>query len=80
LLRLRNKASIERDNYVLIKSASDTPTTTVAGTIYNINGTIVFTNPIELNHCKIVFYIKKNNIKLPAIKVLVKIGVEEMLG
>jgi hypothetical protein len=46
-----------RDNYVLVKSAADFPApvggiiTLVAGTLYEINGTIILTNRIDLNDC-----------------------------
>ena len=43
--------------------------------MFSFLGILILNNLVSL-----VFYIKKNNIKLPAIKMLVKIGVEEMLG
>lgn len=50
-------ANIGRNNYVLVKSTADLPTpvsgviTLVAGTLYEINGTISLTSKIELNGC-----------------------------
>lgn len=49
-----------RTNYVLVKSASDFPApvggiiTLTAGTTYEVNGTIVLTNKINLNGCYLV--------------------------
>lgn len=47
----------QRDNYVLVKSQADLPApvagviTLAAGVLYEINGTIVLTNQINLNGC-----------------------------
>jgi hypothetical protein len=49
-----------RDNFVLVKSASDFPApvagvvTLVAGTTYEVNGTIVMTSKINLNGCYLI--------------------------
>lgn len=55
-----NSSSNVRSNYVLVKSASDFPAavggviTLVAGTTYEINGTITLTNKIDPNGCYII--------------------------
>ncbi|MBC7885641.1 MAG: hypothetical protein H7X99_09210 [Saprospiraceae bacterium] len=55
-----NPASVTRNNYVLVKSAADFPAavggviTLVAGTLYEINGTILLSNKIDLNDCTII--------------------------
>jgi len=52
--------SVERDNYVLVKSAADFPAPTggtitlASNTLYEINGTIVLPNPIDLNNAYLV--------------------------
>lgn len=52
--------SKQRTNHVIIRSASDFPAasggiiTLVAGTLYEVNGTIVLTNKINLNGCYLV--------------------------
>lgn len=52
-------ANIDRDNYVLVKTAADLPApvagviTLVAGTMYEVNGSIVLTSKIELNGSEI---------------------------
>jgi hypothetical protein len=52
-------SSTTRNNYVLVKSAADLPApvggiiTLVAGTLYEINGTITLASKIDLNGCKI---------------------------
>lgn len=51
-----NSASNQRNNYVLVKSASDLPApsgekiTLASNTFYEINGTITLTAPIDLNN------------------------------
>ncbi len=55
-------ANIGRDNYVLVKSASDLPATLVSGTMYEINGTITITSPIDLNGCEITGADSNNDI------------------
>jgi hypothetical protein len=58
-----------RSNYVLVKSASDFPApasgviTLVAGTLYEINGTIMLSSKINLNNCTIMGR-DRNNDKL----------------
>ena len=55
-----SSSSNVRSNYVLVKSASDFPAavggviTLVAGTTYEINGTITLTNKIDPNGCYII--------------------------
>src|SRR6185436_17213795 len=50
---------VARNNYVLVKSASDFPAavggviTLVAGTLYEINGTVTLSSKIDLNGCNI---------------------------
>jgi hypothetical protein len=57
---LLSAPSKQRANYVLIKTAADFPAavagvvTLVAGTVYEINGTIIMTNKINLNGCYLV--------------------------
>ena len=52
--------SVSRNNFVLVKSAADFPApesgiiTLVAGTEYEINGTITLTSKIDLNGCSII--------------------------
>ena len=52
--------SVERDNYVLVKSAADFPApsggkiTLVENTLYEINGLITLTVPIELNNAQLL--------------------------
>ncbi|MFD0989088.1 hypothetical protein ACFQ1R_03190 [Mariniflexile jejuense] len=52
-------ANIERDNYVLVKSAADLPApsagviTLIPGTMYEINGSITLSNKIQLNGCEV---------------------------
>jgi hypothetical protein len=61
-IELANSTSVERDNYKLIKSAADLAPELAAGgssylldenTLYEINGTILLTNPINLNNAYI---------------------------
>lgn len=57
---LLSAPSKQRSNYVLVKSAADLPAavsgvvTLAAGTVYEINGTIIMTNKINLNGCYLV--------------------------
>ncbi|HEX2627794.1 MAG TPA: hypothetical protein VHM26_02240, partial [Chitinophagaceae bacterium] len=57
---LLSAPSKQRSNYVLVKSAADFPAavsgviTLAAGTVYEVNGTIVLTNKINLNGCYLV--------------------------
>ena len=57
---LLSAPSKQRANYVLVKSATDFPAasggiiTLTAGTLYEVNGTIVLTNKINLNGCYLV--------------------------
>jgi hypothetical protein len=52
-------SAIIRNNYVIVKSASDFPAsvsgviTLVAGTLYEINGTIVLSDKIDMNGCSV---------------------------
>lgn len=61
-IELANNTSVKRDNYKLIKSEADLAPELAAGgssylldtnTLYEINGTIVLTNPINLNNAYI---------------------------
>ncbi len=58
-LRMLTSAN-SRNNYVLVKSAADFPApvagviTLVAGTLYEINGTIMLTSKINLNNCTLM--------------------------
>ncbi len=57
---LLSAPSKQRSNYVLVKSAADLPAasggiiTLTAGTLYEVNGTIVLTNKINLNGCYLI--------------------------
>jgi len=57
---LLSAPSKQRLNYVLVKSSADLPAasggiiTLTAGTLYEVNGTIVLTNKINLNGCYMV--------------------------
>jgi hypothetical protein len=54
-----SSSATARNNFVLVKSASDFPApisgviNLVAGTLYEINGTVTMTNKINLNGCEI---------------------------
>jgi hypothetical protein len=57
---LLSAPSMQRTNYKLVKSASDLPApsggiiTLTAGTLYEVNGTIVLTSKINLNGCYLI--------------------------
>lgn len=58
--QLLSAPSKQRINYVLVKSASDLPApdagviNLVAGTLYEVNGTVIVTSKINLNGCYLV--------------------------